>query len=223
MAKLLSWHNDPQLKQKYIDRVRAHRLADNLIQGTGWDNGNGKGCAVGCTLESYDHTRFPNELGLPIWIAHLEDSIFEGLDNKTAQLWPERFMEAIPVGVEVDTIKKPFIIWLLNFALKQFDNDRFKRQADAIKNVIKLYEADCTNITSFENAASAAAASAVARAPLTIAEAATDAVIAARYAAAAASDAVSDIADYINLTIEQTWLVIADKLIELIKGLKNGK
>lgn len=29
--------------------------ADNIIRGTGWEDG--KGCAIGCTLEKYDHAR----------------------------------------------------------------------------------------------------------------------------------------------------------------------
>lgn len=45
-----SYHNNPAIKQKYIDRVKEHQRLDNLVQGYGyWENG--KGCAVGCTLE----------------------------------------------------------------------------------------------------------------------------------------------------------------------------
>jgi hypothetical protein len=60
-----SFHNDPAIKAKYIARTEAHRAADNLIRGTGWENG--KGCAVGCTLENYDHSQYPIELGIPAW------------------------------------------------------------------------------------------------------------------------------------------------------------
>jgi hypothetical protein len=50
-----AFHNDQAIKDKYIARVEAHIKADNLIRGTGWYGG--KGCAVGCTLEAYDHIR----------------------------------------------------------------------------------------------------------------------------------------------------------------------
>lgn len=66
---MLSFHNDIAVKQKYLDRVMAHQKADNIIRGTGWSNG--KGCAVGCTLENYDHSRYPIELGVPEWLAKI--------------------------------------------------------------------------------------------------------------------------------------------------------
>jgi hypothetical protein len=100
---MLSFHNDPKIKEKYLARVREHRIADNLIQGIGWENG--KGCAVGCTLESYDHKRYPIELGLPIWLAYLQDVIFENLIKKESDYWPENFLEAIPVGVCTEKVK----------------------------------------------------------------------------------------------------------------------
>src|ERR1044071_8267683 len=105
---MLSFHNDPAVKTKYLKRVQKHRKADNIIQGTGWNNG--KGCAVGCTLESYDHERYPIELGLPVWLARLEDTIFEGLSHKEAMKWPERFLKAIPVGVNVEMVRHKLAI-----------------------------------------------------------------------------------------------------------------
>lgn len=111
--KMLSFHNDQEIKEKYLNRVIKHRELDNLIQGTGWENG--KGCAVGCTLENYDHSRYPIELGLPEWLARLEDRIFEGLPRKEAILWPERFLESIPVGINLEKIKHML-------AIKRLDN-----------------------------------------------------------------------------------------------------
>src|ERR1700750_491921 len=72
---LLAYHGQQSIKDKYLARVRAHRAADELVQGIGWENG--KGCAVGCTLESYEHRRYPIELGIPLHLAHLEDALFE--------------------------------------------------------------------------------------------------------------------------------------------------
>ena len=50
--KLRAFRNDPKLKAKYLERVMAHEKADEIIQGIYWQDG--KGCAVGCTLE-YDN------------------------------------------------------------------------------------------------------------------------------------------------------------------------
>lgn len=72
-----AYHNDLGVKQKYVARIKAHKAADRLVQGIGWDGK--KGCAVGCTLENYSHRQYPIELGIPVHLARLEDKIFEGL------------------------------------------------------------------------------------------------------------------------------------------------
>ena len=38
-------------------------------------------------------------MGLPIWLANLEDVIFEGLPLKQALLFPASFLKAIPIGL----------------------------------------------------------------------------------------------------------------------------
>ncbi len=76
---LLSYHGKTSIKRRYLKRVRAHAKTDELIKGTYWDNG--KGCAVGCTVHSGDHKAYETELGIPAWLAHLEDVIFENLKN----------------------------------------------------------------------------------------------------------------------------------------------
>jgi hypothetical protein len=108
---ILAWHNDPSLKIKYMKRVEAHRLADNLIQGTGWVNG--KGCAIGCMLEAYDHSRMPSEIGVPTVFGYLVDSLFELQTNGKAQAWPERFMAAIRPGSNLSSIWGDWAYWML--------------------------------------------------------------------------------------------------------------
>jgi len=105
---LRAYHGDPAIKAKYIARIRAHRAAEHLTQGIGWSDDDPtqiRGCAVGCTLESYDHSRYPIELGLPEWLAYLEDSIFEGLPAEEAQAWPESFLGAIQPGVDTEPVR----------------------------------------------------------------------------------------------------------------------
>jgi hypothetical protein len=130
---LLSYHNDPMIKQKYIGRVISHRKADAIIQGTGWENG--RGCAVGCTLENYDHSQYPIELGLPEWIAYLEDEIFEGLTNQEAIYWPEKFLQAIPIGVNLENIKHKLAILRLDRLFK-LQQENLDKNPD-LKNVIE--------------------------------------------------------------------------------------
>ena len=112
---LTTYHGDPKVKAKLLRRIAAHEKADRLTQGTyGTMNGHWRGCAVSCSLatrngtyhgEQVDtglHAEYPKQFGLPEWLAHLEDRIFEGLPRDEAMQWPRRFAEAIPVGVSLD-------------------------------------------------------------------------------------------------------------------------
>lgn len=61
MEKLKAFHGDKKIKAKYLARVKAHYEADEIISGKYWENG--KGCAVGCTVEanSNAHDRYPKD------------------------------------------------------------------------------------------------------------------------------------------------------------------
>lgn len=112
MTQLLAYHNDPAIKAKYLARVKAHRLADHIVQKIGWEPGNGsppRGCAVGCTLESCAHARYPLELGVPLVLAYLEDRIFEGLSPTDALDWPGWFLHVIPVGADLSQVGPRFL------------------------------------------------------------------------------------------------------------------
>jgi hypothetical protein len=138
---MTTYHNDQSIKDKYITRVRLHREADELIQGTGWEDG--KGCAVGCTLENYSHARYPIELGLPEWLAFLEDHIFEALAPEEAQKWPEQFLQAIPVGVSdrsMDVLRDRFQIFWLTRQKSQIDCAKYTQVAKAIDDTIALLQ-----------------------------------------------------------------------------------
>jgi len=115
-----AFHGDSEIKEKYLARVRSHRAADELIRGEGWDGH--RGCAIGCTLEAYDHSRYPIELGIPEQLAYLEDWLYEHLpvDNSNwtrpgivAMAWPELVLSSIHVGSDLSRVWPEFAIWLL--------------------------------------------------------------------------------------------------------------
>ena len=114
MTPGIAFHGSEDIKLAYLARLAKHRAADEITQGVGWEtNGKTKGCAVGCTLEAYDHSRYPIELGIPEQLAHLEDCIFEGLAFEAALEWPERFLTAIPVGADLTRVWPAFVRWML--------------------------------------------------------------------------------------------------------------
>ena len=108
---MLAYHNDPAIKQMFIDRIAAHAAADEIVKGYYWEDG--KGCAIGCTYHSSDHLAAEREAGIPLMLARLEDTIFEGLPNAEAMTWPLRFAEAIQVGADLSMVAPRFLLWLL--------------------------------------------------------------------------------------------------------------
>ncbi len=108
---MLSFHNDPKIKEKYLSRIAAHRAADEIIKGQYWERG--KGCAVGCTIHSAGHERYETELGLPEWLARLEDKIFEHMPDANAKNFPHDFLQAIPVGVNLEPVRWSFCAFML--------------------------------------------------------------------------------------------------------------
>src|SRR6266404_5136658 len=100
-----AFHNDPAIKAKYLARLAEHHQLDQIIQGTGFDHEGNHGCAVGCTLDNYDHKAYETELGLPMWLAYLEDKIFEGLQSAKAPQFAVNFLAVIPVGANVEKVR----------------------------------------------------------------------------------------------------------------------
>jgi hypothetical protein len=122
---LKAFHNDPAIKAKYLSRVDDHAAADRLIRGVGWsDDGDGifKGCAVGCTLEAYDHSRYPVELGIPEWLARVEDTLFEGMTLERSRTWPHDFLAVINVGADLSKAEAPFVLACLNSTLASLNS-----------------------------------------------------------------------------------------------------
>jgi hypothetical protein len=181
-----AFHDDPAIKAKYLARVDEHIKADSLIRGTGW---NGfRGCAIGCTLEDYDHARYPIELGIPKWLAHVEDRLFEGMTETKARTWPRDFLDAITPGADLEKIKGPFLIVVLESVLTAFDHEKYPKVKAAIDGSIALWLREDIGSDEWLAAAKAAKAAkaAAAAAEAAAAEAAAWAAAAARAAAGAA-------------------------------------
>ena len=187
-------------KKEFVKELKMHQAADAFMRGTYSDtlDGQFKGCAVGCSLESISRTKgiklkysshieYEKHLGIPAWLAHVEDRLFENVSNKRAKTWPVEFAEAIPVGVNLKPIKGKFLIVVLESALTSFNNTKYPEVTKSINDVINLWRNGGTQ-KEFRLARIAAAAAA--------ADADADAdVAAAAAAAAAAADAAADAAD----------------------------
>ena len=128
---LTAFHNKKSIKNKYLKRVEAHQKADEIIKGIYWQDG--KGCAVGCTIEGSDHSKYETELGIPKELAHLEDVLFEELPNKVAKKFPSRFLQAVNVGADLSKIIPQFIIW-------QFEDEKYGlKNIEEVQNDKEVY------------------------------------------------------------------------------------
>ncbi len=106
-----AFDGDPARKAFYLDRIRAHEAADEIIKGRYWRRG--KGCAIGCSIHGSSHAEFAAEFGVPESLARLHDAIFEELPNKAAKSWPRRFTEALVPGRDYSCVHWQFLHWLL--------------------------------------------------------------------------------------------------------------
>jgi len=141
-----AFHGDLKIKQKYLDRVNHHIAADHLIRGKGWDGE--KGCAVGCTLECYYHKAFEEKLGIPEWLACVEDALFENMTLEKSRTWPRDFLAAIEPGADLEQVKTLYLIYVVKSTLKNFDHKRFPIAFESINHVIDLLSGDPARIPS---------------------------------------------------------------------------
>lgn len=163
-----AFHDKEEVKNFYLARVCAHRVADEIIHGQYWEEG--KRCAVGCTIHSDNHNAYESELGIPEWLARVEDCVFEGLPNKRSMLWPEKFLSAIKPGVDLEKIKTPFLIFVLescleSMALVELDANKFPEvqnaldgSKSAVLEMIRCHKKGLDLLGAVEAARSAAAA-----------------------------------------------------------------
>lgn len=120
---MISFFGSQCLRDAVVERVREHQRLDQIAQLIYWDGS--KGCAIGCVLHSGEHMAFEQQLGLPVFLAYLDEQIFENLPLDEAKAWPLRFIEAVPVGVDLELVFPRFMHWLLS------DPDGVRQYADA--------------------------------------------------------------------------------------------
>ena len=246
-------------KKQFVKEIKAHQKADNFLKGT-YDEGQ-KGCAVGCSLKSVaklkgiklsfnNHKEYENHLGIPEWLAKLEDTIFEGVSLERSKVWPVEFAESISEGADLNQVKVPFIVYLMEENLKsirsvKYDADAFPHVKSAIekteKAVLQIIEAqtlgDKEQIAAAESAASAAESAAwlAARSAARLAarSAAESAASAARSAARSARSAARSAAESAARSAAESAASAArsaaesaaygrhaDKLLELLRDCK---
>jgi len=146
---LQAFNNDKEFKDQMIAAAISHREKDEYIAGCyAKMNGSFKGCSVGCSLfdvkgikgvevgEEYnDHQLLAKELGIPEFICHLQDSIFEGLPDSERFKWTERLFNSIPLGVDLTPVLPRLLLKTLD-RLPKTDNQDVEDAIKGVKNVL---------------------------------------------------------------------------------------
>lgn len=192
-------------KEQFVNEIKAHQLADNFIKGN-YTKGK-KGCAVGCSIKSInklkgkrlapsDHPQYENHLGIPEWLAIIEDNFFEEVSLERSKTWPLEFSEAINQDADLSKVKLPFIVYILQQNLLtlyglETDNSDVKEAIDqsraAVEQMIAAQKSQDENLILAAESAAISAACSAARSAESAAAAAISAAGSSRSAAVAAA------------------------------------
>lgn len=214
MIAVLSYHDDKAVKTKFVARARAHQKADEIVKGQYWEDG--KGCAVGCLVHGSSHNKLAEELAIPLQMAYLIDRLFEGMPIEAAKKFPLRFVQAIPVGADLEKVMDRFFLALLSDPKQGVMLSANDSVRSRIQTVIALYTrqvaADYPSAQEWR-AAYSAADSAASSAAYSAADRAAD------RAADSAADSAAYSAAY-RAAMNDHYLWQAEMLLALLKAAK---
>jgi hypothetical protein len=180
---MLSYHNDENLKKMVVLEMKKHQEQDQFIKGSYSEDDEGifKGCAVGCTIDSINkvlgrsystssHSIFEKTIGVPEWLARLQDNLFENLPEDESSQFAVDFLSSIPVGVNLEPVKWRFCAFVLKECIERIRNDdnleeKLKKEVvTSIQGVLSIHESAITSGTFDTETARAAGAAAEAAA-----------------------------------------------------------
>jgi len=233
--------NTPITKERFIYHLKEHQKMDAFVNGTYGENSGKefKGCAVGCSINSINlelnkelsvsaHVLYEEYLGVPEWLARLEDTIFEGVPEERQKTFPIEFGQAINEGSDLDKVKPLFLVYVLESCLENVQNPEFKEQKEAVEQCIELWKRDDIGSMDFLSAADSAhsAARSAAHSAADSADYAYSAAYSAysaaysAYSARSAADSAHSAARSAYSTYPAKFNQFADKLLGLIKECK---
>jgi len=176
---MLSYHSDENLKGLVVAEMKKHQEQDQFIKGAYKKlNGKFKGCAVGCTIDSInvilgksyktdEHKIFEEALGVPEWLARLQDLLFESLPIGENSQFAVDFLSSIPVGINLEPVKWKFCSFILKEGIDRMisqphlSDELRKKVVNAMRGVLNLHESAInTGEWDLESAARSAARSA---------------------------------------------------------------
>lgn len=137
----LSFDGDPGVKRHYLDRLRGHVAAGHFQFSPVWVDG--KGSALGCTIEADDIDCYAGALGVPAALAVVLDDLVNAQPfepgGRHATDFALRWLAAIPVGVDLSPIPGTIICALLGHVMLCDTTSRHPEMEEVRRAVIDLH------------------------------------------------------------------------------------
>lgn len=213
---MLAYHNDSTLKDKIVSQMAEHRRLEQLIQGTGWEDG--KGCMIGCALHSYDHSKLPEAIGVPESVGHLVDAIFEGLPPGEAEQFSDDFWSAVKTGSNLSQVADKFSLWILkDGGVRDRASDDGKAAIDTVISLLqrRLFGDEPTG-SDWESAARSAARSAAWSAAWSAARSAAESAARSARSAAESARSAARSAEW-SAAWSAEWKSYAEQILTIVK------
>ncbi len=111
-----AYKNDPAIKAQAVAEMQEHKRLDQLARGHYWEQRKNSGCAIGCMAgmetDGSAHAFVAKKLGLTEGLLHIVDNLFENIPDGEHLDWPLQFLEAIPVGANLDAVYPKYMLAL---------------------------------------------------------------------------------------------------------------
>ena len=109
----------------WIAEMEEHQRLDRLRQGDWFDPATLIGCFFGCATQSSEGAlkKAIAEMKLPPWLVYLSEKIFEGLPSEEAKTFPVRWLKAIPLNANIESVKHKLAIARLSKLKENCDDD----------------------------------------------------------------------------------------------------
>lgn len=153
------------------------------------------------------------------WLAYVLDTLMEGMSVKKFKTFIPRLLEAKNIDADLNKIKTPFLIYLLEFTLDKIDHHKHPGLLKVVNNVINLFKSGETDLDEFKRVAWAARDDGSEPGIVWFASMSVINVPNAEYAAIVMDTAANWAARVAN-SKTNAYNQFADKLIELIKECK---
>ena len=185
-----AFNGSKKFKSELLAKALEHKAADDYRAGTfGELKAFGfKGCSVGCTIYDIDPTHDKNDyeflatkLGVPLFVVHLQDVLFEGKSNKAA--WTYDFLSSINVNSDLTSVLPKFLLYIVQL------NPTKESYFDKVVGVLQSW--DENGYVDQEKAQAAISATDAAKAAKASTNAANWAAISATNAASSATNATN--------------------------------